>query len=88
MPTPRSIVRSSGLTAQPQLSGNRSIFLGDMLFRSIVEPEPLEREMDIIRREFDMGLDDPDRVLSYLIFGTSFPGASLPLPGDRDSGRV
>jgi zinc protease len=46
--------------------------LGDMLFRSLVEPEPLEREMDIIRREFDMGLDDPDRVLSYLMFGTAF----------------
>ena len=46
--------------------------LGDMLFRSLVEPEPLEREMDIIRREFEMGLDDPDRVLSYLIFGTAF----------------
>ena len=46
--------------------------LGDMLFRSLVEPETLEREMDIIRREFDMGLDDPDRVLSYLMFGTAF----------------
>ncbi|MBV9644444.1 MAG: insulinase family protein [Verrucomicrobia bacterium] len=46
--------------------------LGDMLFRSLIEPEPLEREMDIVRREFDMGLDDPDRVLSYLVFGTAF----------------
>jgi zinc protease len=46
--------------------------LGDMLFRSLVEAEPLEKEMDIIRREFDMGLDDPDRVLSYLTFGTAF----------------
>src|ERR1700722_15708373 len=46
--------------------------LGDMLFRSLVEPEPLAKEMDIIRREFDMGLDDPDRVLSYLIFRTAF----------------
>lgn len=46
--------------------------LGDMLFRSLVEAELLEKEMDIIRREFDMGLDDPDRVLSYLMFGTAF----------------
>ena len=46
--------------------------LGDMLFRSLVEPEPLEKEMDIIRREFDMGLDDPDRLLSHLTFGTAF----------------
>ena len=46
--------------------------LGDMLFRSIVDPAMLEREMDVIRREFDMGLDDPDRVLSYLTFGRAF----------------
>jgi zinc protease len=46
--------------------------LGDMLFRSLVEPQPLEKEMDIIRREFDMGLDDPDRLLSHLTFGTAF----------------
>jgi zinc protease len=46
--------------------------LGDMLFRSSVDAEQLEREMDVIRREFDMGLDDPDRVLSYLMFGTAF----------------
>ena len=46
--------------------------LGDMLFRSLVDEEQLGREMDIIRREFDMGLDDPDRVLSYLMFGTAY----------------
>jgi zinc protease len=46
--------------------------LGDMLFRSIVDPAALQTEMDVIRREFDMGLDDPDRVLSYLTFGRAF----------------
>ena len=46
--------------------------LGDMLFRSLVDEEQLGREMDVIRREFDMGLDDPDRVLSYLMFGTAY----------------
>ena len=46
--------------------------LGDMLFRSLVDPAPLKKEMDVIRREFDMGLDDPDRVLSYLTFGRAF----------------
>jgi zinc protease len=46
--------------------------LGDMLFRSLVDGEQLGREMDIIRREVDMGLDDPDRVLSYLMFGTAY----------------
>jgi zinc protease len=46
--------------------------LGDMLFRSLADEEQLGREMDVIRREFDMGLDDPDRVLSYLMFGTAY----------------
>jgi zinc protease len=46
--------------------------LGDMLFCSVLDPELLAREMEIVRREFDMGLDDPDRVLNYLTFRTSF----------------
>jgi zinc protease len=46
--------------------------LGDMLFRSLADKDQLAREMDIIRREFDMGLDDPDRVLSYLMFKTAY----------------
>jgi zinc protease len=60
--------------------------LGDMLFRSIVDPAMLEREMDVIRREFDMGLDDPDRVLSYLTFGTAFQvhPCRYPVIGIRD----
>ncbi|MBV8176939.1 MAG: insulinase family protein [Verrucomicrobia bacterium] len=60
--------------------------LGDMLFRSIVDPATLEREMDVIRREFDMGLDDPDRVLSYLTFGTAFQvhPCRYPVIGIRD----
>jgi zinc protease len=60
--------------------------LGDMLFCSILEPETLGREMDIIRREFDMGLDDPDRVLSYLTFRTAFQvhPCRYPVIGIRD----
>jgi len=60
--------------------------LGDMLFCSILEPETLSREMDIIRREFDMGLDDPDRVLSYLTFRTAFQvhPCRYPVIGIRD----
>ena len=60
--------------------------LGDMLFCSILEPGALGREMDIIRREFDMGLDDPDRVLSYLTFRTAFQvhPCRYPVIGIRD----
>jgi zinc protease len=46
--------------------------LADMLFESSIEPGELEREMDVIRREFEMGYDDPDRVLSHLTFGTAY----------------
>ncbi len=46
--------------------------LGDMLFRSLVDEEQLGREMDVIRREFEMGLDDPDRVLSYRMFSSAY----------------
>ena len=46
--------------------------LADMLFGSLVEAGELEREMDVIRREFEMGYDDPDRVLSHLTFGTAY----------------
>jgi zinc protease len=46
--------------------------LADMLFRSVIDPAELQREMDVIRREFDMGLDDPDRMLSQLTFSMAF----------------
>ena len=60
--------------------------LGDMLFRSIVDPAQLQTEMDVIRREFDMGLDDPDRLLSYLTFGRAFQvhPCRYPVIGIRD----
>jgi zinc protease len=46
--------------------------LADMLFGSLIEAGELDREMDVIRREFEMGYDDPDRVLSHLTFGTAY----------------
>jgi zinc protease len=46
--------------------------LADMLFGSLIDAGELEREMDVIRREFEMGYDDPDRVLSHLTFGTAY----------------
>jgi zinc protease len=46
--------------------------LADMTFRSSIEPAELEREMDVIRREFEMGYDDPDRTLSQLTFATAY----------------
>jgi zinc protease len=46
--------------------------LADMLFGSLIEASELEREMDVIRREFEMGYDDPDRMLSHLTFATAY----------------
>jgi zinc protease len=46
--------------------------LADMLFQSLIEAGELEREMDVIRREFEMGYDDPDRMLSHLTFATAY----------------
>jgi zinc protease len=46
--------------------------LADMLFQSVIDEEEMGREMDVIRREFDLGYDDPDRTLSHLTFATAY----------------
>jgi zinc protease len=44
----------------------------DMLFQSVIDEEEMSREMDVIRREFDLSYDDPDRMLSHLTFATAY----------------
>ena len=44
---------------------------GLVFFPTIPESE-FEKEKDVIRREIDMGLDDPDNVASRLLFSTVF----------------
>jgi zinc protease len=56
---------------RPALGASLEV-LADMTFRSSIEPAELEREMDVIRREFEMGYDDPDRMLSQLTFATAY----------------
>jgi zinc protease len=46
--------------------------VADMLFQSVIDGEEMTREMEVIRREFDLGYDDPDRTLSHLTFATAF----------------
>jgi zinc protease len=46
--------------------------MADMLFNSVIDQEEMTREMDVIRREFDLGYDDPDRTLSHLTFSTAY----------------
>ena len=46
--------------------------LAAMVFAPAIPEEEFEKEKDVIRREIDMGLDDPDDVASRLMFSTAF----------------
>lgn len=46
--------------------------LGDAVFNSTLPAEEFDREQEVIRREFAMGEDNPDRRMSRLLFKTAF----------------
>ncbi len=46
--------------------------LSSMVFHPTLPEADFEREKDVIRREIDMGLDDPGQVLSHLFFSAAF----------------
>lgn len=46
--------------------------LADLIFNSTLPAAELEKERDVILREIDMGLDDPDRSLHQALFSTAF----------------
>ena len=46
--------------------------LSDMVFHSTLPAEEITKERDVILREIDMGLDDPDNQLSRATFDTAF----------------
>jgi zinc protease len=46
--------------------------LSDIVLHSTLPAPEVERERDVILREIDMGLDDPDRQLSQALFRTAF----------------
>jgi zinc protease len=46
--------------------------LADAIFNSTLPPEEYDKEMEVIRREFAMGRDNPDSELGRLIFQTAF----------------
>ncbi len=46
--------------------------LAAMVFAPLLPEEEFDKEKDVIRREIDMGLDDPDDVASRLLFSTAF----------------
>ncbi len=54
--------------------------LGDAVFNSTIPAEEYEKEMEVIRREFAMGRDNPDSELGKLIFETAFTRHPYRLP--------
>ncbi len=46
--------------------------LSDAMMNSTLPPEEYVKEQEVIRREFAMGLDDPDRQSGQLLFATAY----------------
>jgi zinc protease len=60
--------------------------LNAMVFHPALPISEFEKEKDVIRREIDMGLDDPDDVASRLLFATAFreDGRKFPVIGYKE----
>src|SRR6266513_5915153 len=46
--------------------------LADAMMNSTLPPEEYQNEQEVIRREFAMGMDDPDRMTGLLLFATAY----------------
>src|SRR5438309_9975061 len=46
--------------------------LTDAMMNSSLPPEEYQKEQEVIRREFAMGMDDPDRMAGLLLFATAY----------------
>src|SRR5207302_3067270 len=46
--------------------------LADAMMNSTLPPQEYAKEQDVIRREFAMGMDDPDRTITQLLFATAY----------------
>src|SRR5947199_2798765 len=46
--------------------------LADAMMNSTLPPEEYRKEPEVIRREFAMGMDDPDRMAGLLLFATAY----------------
>ena len=54
--------------------------LSDAMMNSTLPSEEYAREQEVIRREFAMGLDDPDRVITQLLFASAYQQHPYRLP--------
>src|ERR1700751_2241524 len=46
--------------------------LSDAMMNSTLPPQEYQKEQEVIRREFAMGMDDPDRMAGLLLFATAY----------------
>src|SRR6201997_2433129 len=54
--------------------------LADAMMNSTLPPDEYQKEQEVIRREFAMGFDDPDRMVSQLLFATAYQRHPYRLP--------
>ena len=54
--------------------------LSDAMMNSTLPPEEYGKEQEVIRREFAMGFDDPDRMAGQLLFATAYQRHPYRLP--------
>jgi zinc protease len=54
--------------------------LSDAMMNSTLPAEEYAREQEVIRREFAMGMDDPDRMAGQLLFATAYQRHPYRLP--------
>src|SRR3954464_7981293 len=54
--------------------------LADAMMNSTLPVEEYAKEQEVIRREFAMGMDDPDRMAGQLLFATAFQRHPYRLP--------
>jgi len=54
--------------------------LSDAMMNSTLPPSEYAKEQEVIRREFAMGEDDPDRMVGQLLFATAFTRHPYRLP--------
>jgi zinc protease len=54
--------------------------LADAMMNSTLPPDEYSKEQEVIRREFAMGFDDPDRMAGQLLFATAYHRHPYRLP--------
>ncbi len=54
--------------------------LADAMMNSTLPPQEYQKEQEVIRREFAMGFDDPDRMAGQLLFATAYQRHPYRLP--------